>query len=158
MSTKTDNELAGWLFNTRRMASSVLVNSDPSKGDPVALSEKLGKRADQMEAELKARESYKTQEGAKKPPVSSPLRNSVSAMPIGKPVRLDKNTEWVKQAAAVKATQFPPRVWSQFSITSSEEERAQKEADDLKCAETDALEGSPTLTQRIEKEGNIYIE
>jgi hypothetical protein len=157
MSTKTDNDLAGWLFNTRRMAASILVSSDNSKGDPVALSEKLANRADQMEEELKKREAYKTQQIEKKPRVA-PMRNSVSAMPIGKPLKKDANTEWVKQAAQVKATQFPPRVWSQFSITSSEEERAQREADDLQCAETDALEGSPTLTQRIENEGKIFIE
>jgi len=143
---KTDNELAGWLFNTRRLASRLLISPDPSKGDPVALSEKLEKRADQMELELKKREALKE---AQEKRASLRASNGVSAMPIKKRTKdastQTEKTAWVKQAAALKTEQFPS-----FKVTTKEEEA------ELHCSEE--LEGSPTLTQRIEHQGKIFIE
>lgn len=142
MSTKTDNELSGWLFNTRRMAANLLISADPSKGDPVALSEKLEKRADQMEAELRKREAYK---------VAPIPKVRISAMPIKKHTPIERGkSEWQKSIEAIKREQQP-----NWKVTTHEEE---EEKDSLLCSETDALEGSPTLTQRIEHEGKIFIE
>jgi len=145
---KTDNDLAGWLFNTRRMAANIIINPNPEKGDPTALSEKLEKRADQMEAELKRREAVREmlqKRNSLRGSIST--SNGISAMPIKKRTQ-DKGTQtektaWVKQAEALKTTQFPS-----FKVTTKEQE--------LECSEE--LEGSPTLTQRIEHEGKIFIE
>jgi len=143
---KTDNDLAGWLFNTRRLAARLLISPDPSKGDPVALSEKLEKRADQMELELKKREALRE---AQEKRASLRASNGVSAMPIKKKTQ-DKATQtektaWVKQAEALKTKQY-----DNWKVTTAEEE-------ELRCKEE--LEGSPiSISQRIEHEGKIFIE
>lgn len=130
--SKTDSDLMNWFNNTGSLVKRLIMNPDASKADPQALIDKLNSRLQTMKTHLKKRGMLTS--------TPAPVKG------IAKPVYVQRGTQ------TADSVTFSENLVPQMEerVLRVPPPHLREEKSDLQCDET--------LSQRIEKEPNIYIK